>query len=83
MPKKLFAVTNVKIGSGPGESFEAGSEIDASKFTKAQILELHDAGAVEVRVVEEEAPAEETAETAPDASATETGPEGSSQEDNS
>jgi hypothetical protein len=56
MPKKLFAVTNVKT-SLPGQEatfFAANSEIDPSKFTKEQLVELHEAGAVEVRVVEDE-----------------------------
>lgn len=54
MPKKLFAVTNVKLGSGEGEFFAAGQEIDPSKFTKETLVQLHDAGAVEVRVVDVE-----------------------------
>ena len=54
MPKKIFAVTNLKVGTGEGEYFEAGSVVDRSKFTDAQLLELHEAGAIEVRVVDEE-----------------------------
>jgi len=54
MPKKLFAVTNIKIGPGDEGWFAAGSEVDSSKFTKEQLLQLHDQGAVEVRVVEDE-----------------------------
>lgn len=56
MPKKLFAVTNIKT-SLPGQEvsfFVAGSEVDTSKFTREQLLELHDQGAVEVRVVDDE-----------------------------
>src|SRR5689334_20719844 len=56
MPKKLYAVTNVKT-SLPGQDatfFTAGSEVDPSKFTKEQLVELHENGAVEVRVVEDE-----------------------------
>lgn len=54
MPKKLFAVTNVKINSEEGGFFPANTEIDASKLTKEQLVELHDAGAVEIRLVEDE-----------------------------
>lgn len=54
MPKKLFAVTNLKF-SGDGTDFiAAGSEVDTSKFSKEQLVELHDAGAVEVRIVDNE-----------------------------
>lgn len=66
MPKKLFAVTNIKT-SLPGQEvafFAAGSEVDTSKFTKEQLLDLHDQGAVEVRVVDDEVmePVQETTE---------------------
>jgi len=68
MPKKLFAVTNIKLGSEPDQYFVAGAEVDTSKLSKEQLVELHDAGAVEIRVVEveavvepEETPAEEAA----------------------
>lgn len=54
MPKKLFAVTNVKVSNEPGGFFPAGEVIDPAKFTKEQLVELHDAGAVEIRVVEDE-----------------------------
>ena len=48
MAKKLIAVTNIKLGSGPDEYFAAGTEVDASKFTKAQLAELHDNGAIQI-----------------------------------
>lgn len=54
MAKKLFAVTNVKIGSGPDEFFPAGTVIDHSKLSKAQLTELHDQGAVEIRTVDDD-----------------------------
>lgn len=65
MPKKVFAVTNIKLGSGEGEYFEAGSEVDHTKFSKEQLKQLHAEGAVEIRTVDDEtakdsAPAEET-----------------------
>jgi hypothetical protein len=66
MPKKIFAVTNIKVGSGPGEFVAAGSEIDSSlpAFNKKTLLELHSQGAIEVRVVDEEPVAvEESTET--------------------
>jgi len=54
MPKKLFAVTNVKF-SGDGADFvAAGNEVDPSKFSKEDLVALHDAGAIEVRIVEAE-----------------------------
>lgn len=68
MPKKLYAVTNVKIDPTPEGWFAAGSEVDVTKFTKEQLAELHAAGAVEIRVVEEEsAPTDETVLTPPEA----------------
>lgn len=60
MPRKIFAVTNVKIGNGPGEFVNAGDEVDPKVFGKATLLELHEAGAIEVRVVEDEPVAEES-----------------------
>lgn len=65
MAKKLFAVTNVKIGSGPDEFFPAGTVVDHSKLSKEQLKELHDQGAVEIRTVDnddEEAPEAGTSE---------------------
>jgi hypothetical protein len=81
MGKKVFAVTNIKIGQAEDEFFAAGGEVDPKKFTMEQLKALHDEGAVEIRVVEdevmtepeateatEEAPAEEApAETAEEA----------------
>ena len=54
MAKKLFAVTNVKIGSGPDEFFPAGTVVDHTKLSKSQLQELHDQGAVEIRTVDSE-----------------------------
>lgn len=65
MPKKLYAVTNIKT-SLPGQEatfFQAGGELDPSKFTKEQLVELHENGAVEVRVVEAEEEVTEPEET--------------------
>lgn len=56
MPKKVFAVTNVKVGQDLDQFWAAGAEVDATKLTKAQLTELHDAGAVEVREVDADAP---------------------------
>lgn len=44
--KKLVALTNVKHN---GEETAAGAELDASQFSKEQLQELVDAGAVEVQ----------------------------------
>lgn len=51
MAKKVFAVTGVKLGSGPGQTINAGDEINVAELglTKPQLLELHAAGAIEVR----------------------------------
>lgn len=67
MPKKIFAVTNVKIGNEQGQFFAAGTEVDGSKFSKEQLLELHEQGAIEVRVVDEGAknPVTDDSEAAP------------------
>lgn len=56
MPKKLFAVTNIKTSLPGSESawFDAGSEVNPAKFTKEQLVDLHDAGALEIRVVEDD-----------------------------
>ena len=57
MPKKVFAVTNIKLGSNEGQYFAAGEEVDHTKFSsKAQLRELHEAGAVEIREVDATAP---------------------------
>ncbi len=55
MAKKVFAVTNIKVGQGDDEYFAAGGEVDPKKFTMEQLKALHDEGAVEIRVVEDEA----------------------------
>jgi hypothetical protein len=50
MPKKLFAVTNIKGTKDDGAVFfAAGQEVDHSKFSKEQLKEMLDAGAVEIR----------------------------------
>jgi len=61
MPKKIFAVTNLKIGTGEDEYFVAGAVVDRSKFTDKQLLDLHEAGAIEVRVVDEDVAPDGTA----------------------
>lgn len=63
MAKKIFAVTNVKIGNGEGEFFAAGTEIDHTKFSKDQLKELNAAGAIEVRTVDEVSPDPVTEQT--------------------
>lgn len=78
MPKKIFAVTNVKLGPEEGQYFEAGSEVDHTKFTKAQLVELNEAGAIEVREVDADAPSpvDDNASTEnPDGSTPEGSPE--------
>lgn len=81
MPKKLFAVTNVKIGSAPEEFFPAGTVVDHTMLTKAQLQELHDQGAVEVRTVDDEnEPTPEAPETTENADANAEGSEGSEEE---
>lgn len=47
MAKKVYAVTNIKLDSNT--EFVAGEEVDVSKFSKDQLKELHDAGAIELR----------------------------------
>jgi len=58
MAKKIYAVTNIKMDSGPDGVIAAGDEIDQAKsgLSKKQLLELHEAGAIEVR---DDAPAKE------------------------
>lgn len=63
MPKAVFAVTNVKFSSEPGDFFPAGTQIDTARFAnnKEIFSQLHDAGAIEIRIVEEpKTEAEET-----------------------
>ena len=50
MAKALFAVTNIKHNS---DEFAVGTLLDPKAFTKDQLKDLYDAGAVEVREVEE------------------------------
>lgn len=52
MPKKIFAVTNIKLNSDT--FYDAGDPIDTEKFTREQLVQLHESGAVEVRVVDEQ-----------------------------
>jgi hypothetical protein len=55
MPKKLFAITNIKgTESDGGMFFAAGDEVDHTAFSKDQLKELLDAGAVEIRDNEDE-----------------------------
>lgn len=53
MAKKLVAVTGIKHD---GDFFEAGDEVDPSKFSKAELKELHDNGAI---VISDDAKAED------------------------
>lgn len=46
MAKKLVALTNIKHDE---DFYEAGSEMDSSKFTEDQLKELMDNGAIEVQ----------------------------------
>jgi len=62
MPKKIFAVTNIKVNSEPGGSVTAGDEVDPTKFTKDELRELHDAGAIEVKTVDADGEPEPEAE---------------------
>jgi len=63
MPKKIFAVTNVRVGPADDQYFAANSVIDPAKFTKEQLLQLHESGAIEIRVVDEEVAPDGTAVT--------------------
>jgi hypothetical protein len=70
MSKKIFAVTNIKVGQDPSEFFAAGTEVDPTKFTMEQLKILLDDGAIEVKLVEDEAasaPVVETVGEAPEA----------------
>lgn len=55
MAKKLVAVTGIKHN---GEFVQAGEAIDASKFSKEELKQLHDAGAVKVDGDEDPTPEE-------------------------
>lgn len=57
MAKKIVAVTGIKHD---GETIDAGSPIDPSKFTKDELKELHDNGAIVI--VDDTTPAEVKAE---------------------
>lgn len=46
MAKKLVAVTAIKHN---GETFEAGATLDPSQFSRDELKELHDNGAVAVQ----------------------------------
>jgi hypothetical protein len=55
MPKKIFAVTNIKAGSGEDQYWPAGSVIErGGALSDKQLVELHESGAVEIRTVDEE-----------------------------
>lgn len=45
MAKKVLATTDIRHN---GETYLNGTELDTSLFTKVQLRELHDAGAIEV-----------------------------------
>lgn len=68
MPKKIFAVTNVKAGNGPGEFVAAGEVVDPDIFGKEVLLQLHEQGAIEIRTVdvEPEPDVESTEEETPE-----------------
>lgn len=69
MAKKVFAVTNIKIGTD--DYWSAGSEVDHSKFTGEQLKELIDAGAMELRIVEDTPGGSEVTSPEPEALAAE------------
>lgn len=46
MAKKVMTVTNIKAGSDPSDYYPFGTELDLAKFTKEQLSQLHDAGAI-------------------------------------
>lgn len=49
MAKKLVAKTGIKYGNDDGMGFiNEGDTVDTSKFTREQLKELYDAGAVAV-----------------------------------
>lgn len=58
MAKKLYAVTNIKCGTG---FFDAGSELDPSAFEKDDLKSLYDAGALRIEDVPETADSPEPA----------------------
>lgn len=56
MAKKVFAVTNIKFGSSPNQYVAAQEEVNIQELglSRETLLELHAAGAIEVRVVDED-----------------------------
>lgn len=66
MAKKLVAVTEIRSAD---EVVPAGETLDASKFSKKQLEELYDAGAVRI---DDGSSDEEAAQTATDETKTET-----------
>lgn len=74
MAKKVVALTNIKYGDG---EYAVGAEVDTVKFSKEQLAELYDAGAIDVRAVDDEpAKTEEPAKVAqPATTAAKTGPD--------
>jgi hypothetical protein len=66
MAKKVFAVTNIKTGD---MFVAAGEVVDGTKFTKDQLNELYDNGAVEIREQEVTEPEPEAPATEPEAEA--------------
>jgi hypothetical protein len=79
MPKKLFAVTNIKTGQAEDQFVAAGNEVDPKKLglDKETLANLYDQGAIEIRTVDEEPVKEET--PADVSSETEQTPNGGSQ----
>lgn len=73
MAKKVVALTNIKYGEG---EYAVGDEVDTVKFSKEQLAELYDAGAIDVRAVDDEpAKTEEPTKTAQPTPAAKTGPD--------
>ncbi len=63
MAKKIYAVTNIK---GSNVEVVAGDEVPQDRFSKEELKSLYDAGALEVKEVEERQASNEP--TGPDTS---------------
>ena len=70
MAKKIFAVTGIK---GSNSEVAAGDEVPQDKFSKDELKGLYDAGALEVRDVDDTQPMEAPA---PEETVTTENPEG-------
>jgi len=81
MPKKLYAVTNIKTGPEPEKFVAAGSEVDpkALGLSKEALIALHNDGAVEIRTVDDEPVVEETPPQEDDSETDNQTPNGGSQ----